>query len=262
MSIQSRPIVSRERAFRKRRTSHHGVFRRALPVCASRKKTDSGHAMSSRRLVPESVREALLGIPSDTTPTPSRTTPSDIATASGSRRPSPSPPSMRVAVVAKRFAKRRQMRWSKRGAAPDASGLEPGYSTRPSGRHSKAGIPGSSTSATQTERSMLLPPDPTESCASFGICAALAEFESELIRERTMAGLQAARARGRKGGRTLSLRETQVRMTQAAMAHRDTSVSKLSRELRISPVTLYRYVDPRGNLRDHGKRVIGAQSVI
>ena len=37
---------------------------------------------------------------------------------------------------------------------------------------------------------------------SFGIFAALAEFESELIRERTMAGLQAARARGRKGGRT------------------------------------------------------------
>ena len=36
---------------------------------------------------------------------------------------------------------------------------------------------------------------------SFGIFAALAEFESELIRERTMAGLAAARARGRKGGR-------------------------------------------------------------
>ena len=93
---------------------------------------------------------------------------------------------------------------------------------------------------------------------SFGIFAALAEFESELIRERTMAGLQAARARGRKGGRTLSLTKAQVRMIQAAMAHRDTSVSKLCRELRISPVTLYRYVDPRGNLRDHGKRVIGA----
>lgn len=40
---------------------------------------------------------------------------------------------------------------------------------------------------------------------SFGIFAALAEFESELIRERTMAGLQAARARGRKGGRKFAL---------------------------------------------------------
>jgi DNA invertase Pin-like site-specific DNA recombinase len=93
---------------------------------------------------------------------------------------------------------------------------------------------------------------------SFGIFAALAEFESELIRERTMAGLQAARARGRKGGRTFSLTKAQVRAIQAAMAHRETSVSELCRELGITPVTLYRYVDPQGNLRDHGKRVIGA----
>ena len=53
---------------------------------------------------------------------------------------------------------------------------------------------------------------------SFGIFAALAEFESELIRERTMAGLQAARARGRKGGRTFTLTKAQVRTIQAAMA--------------------------------------------
>ena len=79
---------------------------------------------------------------------------------------------------------------------------------------------------------------------SFGIFAALAEFESELIRERTMAGLQAARARGRKGGRTFSLTKAQVRTIQAAMAHRETSVSELCRELGITPVTLYRYVDP------------------
>ena len=93
---------------------------------------------------------------------------------------------------------------------------------------------------------------------SFGIFAALAEFESELIRERTVAGLRAARARGRKGGRNPALTKAQVRTIQAAMAHRDTSVSELCRELGISPVTLYRYVDPQGNLRDHGKRVIGA----
>ena len=92
----------------------------------------------------------------------------------------------------------------------------------------------------------------------FGIFAALAEFESDLIRERTMAGLQAARARGRKGGRTFTLTKAQVRTIQAAMAHRDTSVSQLCRELGITPVTLYRYVDPQGNLRDHGKRVLGA----
>ena len=93
---------------------------------------------------------------------------------------------------------------------------------------------------------------------SFGIFAALAEFESELIRERTMAGLRAARARGRKGGRKPALTKAQVRTIQAAMVHRDTSVSELCSELGISTVTLYRYVDPQGNLRDHGKRVLGA----
>lgn len=93
---------------------------------------------------------------------------------------------------------------------------------------------------------------------SFGIFAALAEFESELIRERTMAGLQAARARGRKGGRKFALTKTQVRMAQAAMANRDTSVSELCNELGVKPVTLYRYVDPKGNLREYGKRVLSA----
>ncbi len=93
---------------------------------------------------------------------------------------------------------------------------------------------------------------------SFGIFAALAEFESELIRERTMAGLQAARARGRKGGRKFALTKAQVRMAQAAMANRDTSVSELCEELGIKPVTLYRYVDPNGNLREYGRRVLGA----
>lgn len=73
-----------------------------------------------------------------------------------------------------------------------------------------------------------------------------------------MAGLQAARARGRKGGRKFALTKTQVRIAQAAMANRDTSVSKLCNELGIKPVTLYRYVDPKGNLREYGKRVLGA----
>ncbi|RJE78662.1 recombinase family protein [Paracoccus sp. JM45] len=91
---------------------------------------------------------------------------------------------------------------------------------------------------------------------SFGIFAALAEFESELIRERTMAGLTSARARGRKGGRKFALSKAQVRLAQAAMANPDTSVTSLSKELGIRPVTLYRYVDPTGQLRDYGKRVL------
>ncbi|MCX9319569.1 recombinase family protein [Escherichia coli] len=86
----------------------------------------------------------------------------------------------------------------------------------------------------------------------FGIFATLAEFERDLIRERTMAGLASARARGRKGGRKFALTKAQVRLAQAAMAQRDTSVSDLCKELGIERVTLYRYVGPKGELRDHG----------
>jgi DNA invertase Pin-like site-specific DNA recombinase len=90
----------------------------------------------------------------------------------------------------------------------------------------------------------------------FGIFAALAEFERELIRERTMAGLQAARARGRNGGRKFKLTKAQVRMAQAAMKNRDTSVGNLCEELGIKRAALYRYVSPDGKLRAHGKKVL------
>ena len=50
----------------------------------------------------------------------------------------------------------------------------------------------------------------------FALFAALAEFERELIRERTLAGLASARARGRKGGRPHALSKAQVRLAQAA----------------------------------------------
>lgn len=92
----------------------------------------------------------------------------------------------------------------------------------------------------------------------FGIFAALAEFERELIRERTVAGLKAARARGRKGGRKFALTKAQVRLAQAAMSNRDTSVSQLAAELGVKPVTIYRYVGPNGELRKNGKRVLAA----
>ena len=50
--------------------------------------------------------------------------------------------------------------------------------------------------------------------------------------------------------------KAQVRLAQAAMAHRDTSVSALCHELGIRPVTLYRYVGPQGELREHGEKVL------
>lgn len=90
----------------------------------------------------------------------------------------------------------------------------------------------------------------------FGIFASLAEFEADLIRERTMAGLAAARARGRKGGRKFELTKAQVRLAQAAMSNRDSSVSELCRELGITRTTLYRYISPTGQLREAGNKVL------
>lgn len=90
----------------------------------------------------------------------------------------------------------------------------------------------------------------------FGIFAALAEFERELIRERTIAGLDAARARGKVGGRKAVLTKSQVRMTQDAMKNRETSVSELCKELGVSRQTLYKYVGPDGELREIGLKVL------
>ena len=88
----------------------------------------------------------------------------------------------------------------------------------------------------------------------FGVFAALAEFERELIRERTIAGLKAARARGRKGGRKFQVTKNQIRLAQNAMQSRDTQVSELCKEMGISRQTLYRYVSPHGELRDYAKK--------
>ncbi|PPK62670.1 DNA invertase Pin-like site-specific DNA recombinase [Malaciobacter marinus] len=90
----------------------------------------------------------------------------------------------------------------------------------------------------------------------FSIFGALAEFERELIRERTIAGIQAARARGRMGGRKFNLTKSQVRLAEASMKNRDTSVTELCKELKITRATLYKYISPTGELRDYAKRVL------
>jgi DNA invertase Pin-like site-specific DNA recombinase len=90
----------------------------------------------------------------------------------------------------------------------------------------------------------------------FGIFAALAEFERELIRERTIAGLTSARARGHRGGRPYVMTTSKLRLAQAAMAKRDTRVGDLCKELGVTRQTLYRFVDPAGELRADGTKLL------
>ena len=66
----------------------------------------------------------------------------------------------------------------------------------------------------------------------FGIFAALAEFERELIRERTLPGSRPREHAAARAARKFALSKAQVRLAQAAMAHRDTSVSELCRGAR------------------------------
>src|SRR5437868_10181542 len=80
----------------------------------------------------------------------------------------------------------------------------------------------------------------------FHIFGALAEFERDIIRERTNAGLQAARARGPFGGRRTVMTPAKLRLAQAAMGRPDTNVSQLGEELGVSRMTLYRHVGPKG----------------
>ena len=77
----------------------------------------------------------------------------------------------------------------------------------------------------------------------FHVFGALAEFERDLIRERTLAGLAAARARGRRGGRPRKLgTPTKVALAQALYDDRTHSVAEICRTLGISRTTLYRSI--------------------
>jgi DNA invertase Pin-like site-specific DNA recombinase len=78
----------------------------------------------------------------------------------------------------------------------------------------------------------------------FHFMGALAEFERDLIRERTVAGLSAARARGRIGGRPKKLStQAKVLLAQRLFADKQNSVKEICSTLGISRATLYRYVN-------------------
>lgn len=75
----------------------------------------------------------------------------------------------------------------------------------------------------------------------FHVFAALAEFERNLIRERTHAGLAAARARGRKGGRKPKFNEKQVREIKALLRDPEINVTDVARRYSVSRTTMYKY---------------------
>ncbi len=74
----------------------------------------------------------------------------------------------------------------------------------------------------------------------FHVFAALAEFERDLIRERTNAGLAAARARGRYGGRPRRLTERQIKLARAMLRDRGGTVAEVCATLGVSKTTIYR----------------------
>ena len=86
----------------------------------------------------------------------------------------------------------------------------------------------------------------------FHIFGALAEFERSVIRERTRAGLKAARDRGRKGGRPPALSAADLAVAKALLRDPAITVDEVATRLKVSPATLYRHLPG-------GRGGIGAQ---
>lgn len=82
----------------------------------------------------------------------------------------------------------------------------------------------------------------------FHIFGALSEFERNLIKERTKAGLEAARARGRKGGRPKVLSAEEIKMAVSLYEEKKHSVISICKTLNISKPTLYKYLKNSSSL--------------
>lgn len=90
----------------------------------------------------------------------------------------------------------------------------------------------------------------------FSIFAALAEFERELIAERTRAGLAAARARGRLGGRPRKMDAATLKMAIAAMTDRSSVASDIAKRLGITTTTLYQYINGDGSPKEKAAKIL------
>ena len=88
----------------------------------------------------------------------------------------------------------------------------------------------------------------------FHVFGALAEFERSIIRERTRAGLDAARARGKKGGRPAALNINDIAAAKALLSNPDITVEEVAKRLNVAPSTLYRHMPGgRGSILENGQ---------
>jgi DNA invertase Pin-like site-specific DNA recombinase len=89
------------------------------------------------------------------------------------------------------------------------------------------------------------------------IFAALAALERETSAERARAGLASARARGRNGGRPFRMTTAQLRRAQAAMRQGTMTVGAPCAAFGFTRQALYQHVDPSGQLRPRGRKLLG-----
>lgn len=90
----------------------------------------------------------------------------------------------------------------------------------------------------------------------FGLFGALAEYERELIIERTHAGLKAARARGRLGGRPSKMDKKTLKMVMTLMSDANSVVLEVAKKFELTTATLYRYINGDGSLKPLGMKLI------
>ena len=83
----------------------------------------------------------------------------------------------------------------------------------------------------------------------FHVFAMLAEFQNDVDRERTLAGLAAARARGRKGGRKAKLTGKALQRAEELMREKQLPVNEIARMVGVSRSTIYRHLNPDGSPR-------------
>ena len=87
----------------------------------------------------------------------------------------------------------------------------------------------------------------------FHIFGGLAEFERSIIRERVNAGLKAAKARGKVGGRPRSVSDDDIAAAKAMLKDGKFTVAEVAKRIGCSPATLYRHIPSARSVVTHGK---------